>query len=186
MQLLRLATDGANPVWEFALGQRRTIARDFGGYAETGHWCDAAARVLRARAEGEILLTPDGVTRTMPVPEAETEARVKVVQQLVGRISRYEARMRADGILGENQYVTSADAWDLGRASCMARRGLSTRYCELPEAEAAVVEAGRLAARRYESWQGFLGRLHPRPLSAVRQRQVRQLVRGTWSPCIGS
>ncbi|MCL8014596.1 DUF1266 domain-containing protein [Streptomyces sp. AS02] len=150
-----LATEGANSVWEFALGLRRAIARDFGGHVETGHWLDAAARVLRARAEGGTVLTPDGVTRTAPVPEAETEARINRVQHLIGRITRYEARMRADGILGEGQYVTSADAWDLGRASCMARWGLSTRHCELPEAEAAVIEAGHRAARCYQSWQDF-------------------------------
>ncbi|MGW6733471.1 DUF1266 domain-containing protein [Streptomyces sp. NPDC055013] len=150
-----LATDGANPVWEFALGLRRAIARDFGGYVETGYWRDAAARVLRARAAGETVLTPDGVIRTEPVPAAKTETHIKGVQHLIGRITRYEARMRADGVLGAGQYVTSADAWDLGRASCMARWGLSTRYCILPEAEAAVVEAGRNAARCYESWRDF-------------------------------
>ena len=150
-----LSTDGANPVWEFALGLRRVIARDFGGYVETAFWRDSAARVLRQRAEGETLLTPDGITKTEPVPAAETEARIKGVQHLIGRITRYEARMRADGILGDGQYVTSADAWDLGRASCMARWGLSTRYCDLPEAEAAVVEAGYNSARCYESWEDF-------------------------------
>ncbi|MFG2548670.1 DUF1266 domain-containing protein [Streptomyces sp. NPDC048581] len=151
-----LATDGANPVWEFALGLRRAIARDFGGYVETGYWREAAARVLRRRAEDETVITSDGVTRTAAsVPTAETETHIKGVQRLIGRIARYEARMRADGILGDSQYVTSADAWDLGRASCMARWGLSTRYGTLPEAEAAVVEAGYSAARCYESWQDF-------------------------------
>ncbi|MEU6350004.1 DUF1266 domain-containing protein [Streptomyces sp. NPDC047072] len=155
MQGALLATNGADSQWEFALGLRRAIAQDVDGCVETGYWLDAAAQVLRRRAEGEVLLTSDGVTRTTPFPAAETEARVKGVQQLIGRITRYEARMRADGILGEGQYVSSADAWDLGRASCMARWGLSTRYCALPEAEAAVVEAGLRAARCYESWQDF-------------------------------
>ncbi|WP_328438782.1 DUF1266 domain-containing protein [Streptomyces sp. NBC_00444] len=150
-----LTTDSTIPLWEFALGLRLAIARDSGGDVETGHWRDAAAGVLRARAEGGIVLTPDGVTKTAPVPEAETEARIQGVQHHIGRITRYEARMRADGILGEGQYVTSADAWYLGRASCMARWGMSTRYCELPEAEAAVIQAGHSAARSYQSWQDF-------------------------------
>ncbi|WP_328428278.1 DUF1266 domain-containing protein [Streptomyces sp. NBC_00443] len=150
-----LATEGAKPVWEFALGLRRTIAQEVGGHVETGHWCETAARVLRLRAGGETFLTPDGVTTTTPMPAAETETRIQGVQHLIGRITRYEARMRADGLLGDGQYVTSVDAWDLGRASCMARWGMSTRYGTLPEAEAAVVEAGYHAARRYESWQGF-------------------------------
>ncbi|MDQ0763462.1 hypothetical protein [Streptomyces canus] len=46
--------------------------------------------------------------------------------------------MRADHILGDGQHVTSADAWDVSRASCMARWGPSTRYSSLPEAEATV------------------------------------------------
>ncbi|WP_020141229.1 DUF1266 domain-containing protein [Streptomyces sp. 351MFTsu5.1] len=140
-----LATEGARPDWEFALGLRRAIARESGGHVETGDWCDAAGRVLYRRAEGG----------AVPAPFAEAETRIKEIQQLIGRITRYEDRMRADGILREDQYIRSADAWDLGRASCMARWGLSTRYCDLPEAEAAVVEAGRRAAHCYESWEDF-------------------------------
>ncbi|MEU3658282.1 DUF1266 domain-containing protein [Streptomyces sp. NPDC032940] len=73
----------------------------------------------------------------------------------IGRISRYCARMRADGVLDENRYVTSVDAWDLGRASKMARWGLGARFGTLQEAEAAVVQAGRAAALAYRSWQDF-------------------------------
>lgn len=142
LQRALLATDGARPVWEFALGLRRAIARDAGGHVETGHWWDVAASVLQRRK---------GATTSA----AEIDADIKDVQHLIGRIIRYEARMRADGILREGQYVTSADAWDLGRASCMARWGVSTRYCDLPEAEAAVVEAGYRAAHCYGSWEDF-------------------------------
>ncbi|MDH6607732.1 hypothetical protein M2164_003367 [Streptomyces sp. SAI-208] len=137
-----LATEGARPVWEFALGLRRAIARDTGGHVETGHWWDAAAAALHRR-EGA------------PTSTAETEAHIKDVQHLIGRITRYETRMRADGILGEGQFVGSVDAWDLGRASCMARWGVSARYCDLSEAEAAVVEAGYRAAHCYGSWEDF-------------------------------
>jgi hypothetical protein len=149
-----LDPDGAHPVWEFALQLRRTIARDFGGYVETAYWRDTAARVLRRRSEGQVVVTPDGVTAA-PASEAETEARIKGVQQLIGRITRYEARFRADGLLDENRFISSVDAWDLGRASGMARWGLGARYCDLKEAEAAVLEAGRAAARCYRSWQDF-------------------------------
>ncbi|MFJ9864432.1 DUF1266 domain-containing protein [Streptomyces sp. NPDC101165] len=150
-----LDPDGGNPVWEFALGLRRTIARDFGGHVETAYWRDAVARVLRARAGGETVITPDGVTTTPTVPEEEIEARIKGIQALVGRITRYEARFRADGILDDNRFVSSVDAWNFGRASGMARWGLGARYCSLPEAESAVIEAGRAAARSYKSWQDF-------------------------------
>lgn len=37
----------------------------------------------------------------------------------------------------------------------MAPWGLSTRYWDLAEAEAAVVEAGYKSARCYESWEDF-------------------------------
>lgn len=137
-----LATDGARPVWEFTLGLRRALARDTGGRIENGAWWDTAANVLHRR-EGA------------PASTAETEAHIKDVQHLIGRITRYEARMRADGILGEGQFVGSVDAWDLGRASCMARWGVSTRYGDLAEAEAAVVEAGYRAAHCYASWEDF-------------------------------
>lgn len=150
-----LALDGANPVWEFALSLRRTIAREFGGFVDTAYWRDAVAKVLRHRDAGETVITPDGVTTSDPRPAAETETRVKGVQHLIGRITRYEARFRADGILDENRYVTSVDAWDLGRASGMARWGLGARYCGLKEAESAVAEAGRAAARSHRSWQDF-------------------------------
>ncbi|MGW3353909.1 DUF1266 domain-containing protein [Streptomyces bungoensis] len=150
-----LDPDGANPVWEFALGLRRTIARDFGGHVDTAYWRDTVARVLRARAGGETVITADGVTTAPTAPEAETEARIKGVQHLVGRITRYEARFRADGVLDGNRFVTSVDAWNFGRASGMARWGLGARYCSLAEAESAVVEAGRVAARSYKSWQDF-------------------------------
>ncbi|TVZ93579.1 DUF1266 domain-containing protein [Streptomyces sp. BK340] len=150
-----LDPDGANPVWEFALNLRRTIARDFGGHVDTAYWRDAVARVLRGPVDGEIVITPDGVTSTPAGPEPETEARIKGVQALVGRITRYEARFRADGILDENRFVSSVDAWNFGRASGMARWGLGARYCSLQEAESAVVEAGRVAARSYKSWRDF-------------------------------
>ncbi|MGF0172131.1 DUF1266 domain-containing protein [Streptomyces sp. Marseille-Q5077] len=150
-----LDTERADPVCEFVLGVRHAIAQDTGGHVETGRWHETAARVLHRRAGSGTLLTPDGVTNTAPLPAAETEARIQDIQHLIGRITRYEGRMRADGLLRDGQYVTSVDAWYLGRASCMARWGLSTRFGTLPQAEAAVVEVGHRAARRYKSWQDF-------------------------------
>lgn len=63
--------------------------------------------------------------------------------------------MRADGVLDENRYVSSVEAWDLGRASKMARWGLGARFGTLREAESAVIQAGRSAALSYRSWQDF-------------------------------
>ncbi|GAB1337528.1 DUF1266 domain-containing protein [Streptomyces sp. E-15] len=150
-----LACERHSSVWDFVLDLRRTIARDFGGHVDTGYWRQAAANVIRARSEGSVVVSEDGVTRTEPRPESEVEARIEGVQRLIGRITRYEARMRADGVLDGSRYVSSVDAWDLGRASKMARWGLGTRYGTLAEAESAVVRAGRAAALSYKSWQDF-------------------------------
>ncbi len=150
-----LACESHSGAWEFALQLRRTIARDFGGHVDVGYWRQAAASVIQANSEGSVVVTEDGATKTEPRPESETEARIEGVQRLIGRITRYEARMRADGVLDGNRYVTSVDAWDLGRASKMARWGLGARFGTLQEAESAVIQAGRTAARSYRSWQDF-------------------------------
>lgn len=150
-----LGCRGSSSVWSFALALRQGIARDFGGLVDVGYWKQTAEKVLRAKAGGSLTLGPDGVTRNDPLPEVETEAHVEGVRRLIGRITRYEARMRADGILDENRYVTSVEAWDLGRASKMARWGLGARFGTLKEAEAAVVRAGRAAAVEYRSWRDF-------------------------------
>ncbi|MET7568068.1 DUF1266 domain-containing protein [Streptomyces sp. NPDC005492] len=150
-----LASESHSNAWEFALGLRRTIARDFGGHVDTGYWRQAVDNVIRGSSEGVTVITDAGVTKTEPRPESETEARIEGVQRLIGRITRYEARMRADGVLDENRYVSSADAWDLGRASNMARWGLGALFGTLKETESAVVQSGRKAALSYRSWQDF-------------------------------
>lgn len=63
--------------------------------------------------------------------------------------------MCADGVLPENRFVSSVEAWDLGRASTMARWGLGARYGTPQEAEAAVVKAGRAAVLSCRSWRDF-------------------------------
>ncbi|MFF4573343.1 DUF1266 domain-containing protein [Streptomyces sp. NPDC001410] len=150
-----LACEQHSSVWDFALGLRRRIARDFGGHVDLAYWRQAAANVIRAKSEGSVVVSEDGVTTTEPRPESEVEAHVEGVQRLIGRITRYEARMRADGVLDENRYVSSVDAWDLGRASKMARWGLGARFGTLAEAESAVIQAGRAASLSYKSWQDF-------------------------------
>lgn len=150
-----LACEASSSTWTFVLSVRRSIARNFGGHVDVGYWRQTVAQVLRSGVEGRTVLGPDGVTRTEPIPEAESEALIEGTQRLIGRITRYEARMRADGVLDENRYVTSVDAWDLGRASKMARWGVGARYATVQEAEAVVVEAGRSASLSYRSWQDF-------------------------------
>ncbi|MFC0597582.1 DUF1266 domain-containing protein [Streptomyces palmae] len=152
-----LEADMVSPVWEFALGVRRSLAQDFAGPVELDHWRHVAERVLRYNAAqgAQPRITPDGVTAARPRSTHEVEAEVAGVQRLIGRIARYEARFRADGLLAANAFVRSVEAWDYGRASGMARWGIAARYCTLQEAEQAVVAAGRASARNYRSWPEF-------------------------------
>jgi hypothetical protein len=62
----------------------------------TGYWRQTAANVIRARSEGSVVVTEDGVTKTDPRPESEIEAQIEGVQRPIGRITRYEARLRVD------------------------------------------------------------------------------------------
>ncbi|MFC0597595.1 DUF1266 domain-containing protein [Streptomyces palmae] len=146
-----------SPVWEFALRIRRSLAQDFAGPVELDHWRHVAERVLRYNAAqgAQPRITPDGVTAARPRSTGDVEAEVARVQRLIGRIARYEARFRADGLLAANAFVRSVEAWDCGRASGMARWGIAARYWTLQEAEQAVVAAGRASARNYRSWPEF-------------------------------
>ncbi|MFE0765637.1 DUF1266 domain-containing protein [Streptomyces smyrnaeus] len=151
-----LTNEMSSPVWEFTLGLRHSLAQDFGGQVEPAHWRQAAERVLRKRvATATIELTPDGVTRTEGPTEEEVEWQIDGVKRLIGRITRYEARFRADGLLPEGRFVRSVAAWDYGRGSNMARFGLAARFCTVEEAEAAVLRAGRVSTVTYRSWEDF-------------------------------
>ncbi|MCX4823876.1 DUF1266 domain-containing protein [Streptomyces sp. NBC_01142] len=133
----------SDPMWEFALKIRRALADELGGAAvEAGLWRHVSESSMRGRAQetGDA----DGL-----------EEAIDAVQQFIGRVTRYEARFRADGLLAENRQVRSVLAWDYGRASKMARWGLGARFCELPEAEAAVVRAGEVSKASYDSWEDF-------------------------------
>ncbi|MFG3253131.1 DUF1266 domain-containing protein [Streptomyces sp. NPDC048172] len=144
----------SSSAWEFVLDARRHIARDFGGYADTDYWRRAVERVFRQRMAA-VELTPDGVTRVADRSAAEIDAQVEGLKHLIGRIVRYEARFRADGLLAEGRHVPSITAWDYGRASKMARWGLGARFCTLEEAESATVRAGRVSQADYRSWEEF-------------------------------
>ncbi|MDQ1010674.1 hypothetical protein QFZ82_005159 [Streptomyces sp. V4I23] len=126
-------------VWEFALSVRQSLARQYGGTVDTSLWREAAARVMRRNAE----------------PETVPESALNGVQQLIGRIIRYEARFRADGLLPEGRHVRSVLAWDYGRAVSMARWGVAARFGDVAEAEAAVLRGGQAAQVAYRSWEDF-------------------------------
>lgn len=154
---LLLRAEMTSPVWEFTLGIRRSLALDFAGAVDVDHWRQVAERALwhNAAEAAEPRITPDGVTVAQPRSDAEVRSQVAGVRRLIGRITRYEARFRADGLLADGRFVRSVEAWDYGRASCMARWGLGARYCTLSEAEQAVLRAGRLSQANYRSWADF-------------------------------
>ncbi|MGP4114073.1 DUF1266 domain-containing protein [Streptomyces sp. 4N509B] len=138
----------STPVWEFALRVRQALVREQGRPPGAARWRETAERVLLAR-------TAELVDATRRPPEFDLDADIALVQDLIGRILRYEARFRADGLLLGDDWVRSVQAWDLGRASCLARWGLTARLAELPEAEEALLRAGEAARRAYGSWGEF-------------------------------
>ncbi|GAA2616448.1 DUF1266 domain-containing protein [Streptomyces axinellae] len=150
-----LRNEMSSSVWDFAFRVRRSLHHDFGGPVPAEHWREAAERVLRRQAATTITLSPDGVTRSEGTGDAELEHQVAGVKRLIGRVTRYEARFRADGLLAEGGCVTSIAAWDYGRAPNVARMALGARLCSLEEAETAVVRAGRVSAVEYKTWEEF-------------------------------
>lgn len=135
-------------VWEFALRVRQALLQEYGALPGAAAWRETAERVLVSR-------TAEVVDRTGLPPEFDLDADIALVQETIGRILRYEARFRADGVLEGGACVRSVLAWDFGRASCMARWGLGARYCEVAETEAAVLGAGAAGRRTYRSWADF-------------------------------
>jgi hypothetical protein len=79
----------------------------------------------------------------------ETE---RVLRDLAVRISRYEERFRADGLLPPGGIVRGTHAYDLGRAVNMARWGLEAQFCDQVTAERLIIEAGERCRWHYGSW----------------------------------
>jgi hypothetical protein len=132
---------GVRGPWEFVLEVRSSLSQQFGGQVDPALWRETAEKALLHSA----------AERGGTVSDAE----VAGVKQLIGRITRYEGRFRADGILAANGRVRSALAWDYGRASCMARWGVGARFTDIPEAEQAVLHVSRLSKMTYNSWEEF-------------------------------
>ncbi|WP_431771526.1 DUF1266 domain-containing protein [Streptomyces cucumeris] len=116
-----------------------------GANGSTDHWRDSVEASLHARA------------RQTGAPTDDTRFRrlVAEARELVGTILRYEARFRADGLLPPDGIVRSAAAWDIGRASKMARWGLGARYATETEAHTALERASARARTVYRSWEEF-------------------------------
>ncbi|WP_399096651.1 DUF1266 domain-containing protein [Streptomyces sp. BBFR2] len=113
-----------------------------------GHFLPAGTEAaLRARQDGTS--DEDGGAADGGMPEL---------------VTRYEERLRTDGLLPADGRVASVLALDLAHAVDLVRRGLSARLCAPPQAEEAVLRVGALAREAYDSWEGYaagytLGRL---------------------------
>ncbi|GHG66125.1 hypothetical protein GCM10018779_37360 [Streptomyces griseocarneus] len=144
--------------WEFVLDIRQAIARQYGGTVDPAHWREVTARVVRRNATDTANDAADGDASGVEASSVEAsgvEAEIGRLQQLIGRITRYEARFRADGLLGETKQVRSVNAWYYGRAVNMALWGVQGRYCGIPEAESAIIRASQLSQASYYSWEDF-------------------------------
>jgi hypothetical protein len=139
----------SSPVWEFVLRVRQALILEYGSPPGAERWREAAERVVLSR-------TAELVDATGRPPRFDLDADIALVQGLIDRVLRYEARFRADGLLvAGDDCVRSVLAWDFGRGSCMARWGFAARLCELEETERALLRAGEAGRQAYASWGDF-------------------------------
>ncbi|QKV96349.1 DUF1266 domain-containing protein [Streptomyces sp. NA02950] len=143
MQESLLDTEVSPWYWDFVLGARNALLQSGTGHPD--QWRDGVEASLRARARQ---------ART-PTDDSDLSEFVAHLRDLVGKILRYEARFRADGLLPPDGIVGSVAAWDIGRASKMARWGLGARYATETEMYTALQRASRSARSAYRTWEEF-------------------------------
>ncbi|CUW30842.1 DUF1266 domain-containing protein [Streptomyces reticuli] len=134
--------------WEFVLDARTALAERY----TDGRLQAVDATAWRGYVETALR------ERAAQVPEQigpDWEEFVAHVVGLVGKVLRYEGRFRADGLLAADAAVRSVAAWDIGRASMMARWGYGARFATRAEMREAVVEASEAAQSAHTSWQDF-------------------------------
>ncbi|MDI3384961.1 DUF1266 domain-containing protein [Streptomyces sp. B-S-A8] len=145
----RLLTRRVSPwYWDFVLAARDGLLPAARGVVEEAAWRDTVEATLRERVRRR------GGDH-QPGADAELDAFVVELRGLVGKIMRYEARFRADGLLPPGGIVRTVAAWDVGRASKMARWGRGARYATEPEMYEAIERAGAGARAAYHSWEEF-------------------------------
>ncbi|WP_030570558.1 DUF1266 domain-containing protein [Streptomyces aureocirculatus] len=137
--------------WDFVLGARAALAAERGTPVDPELWRERVESALRERvADGGGPGTP-----CLPGSDPELDQFVAALRGLVGKVLRYEARFRADGLLPPGGQVRSVAAWDLGRASKMARWGRGARYASHSELVAALERTAHEAGAVYTSWPEF-------------------------------
>ncbi|GII75773.1 hypothetical protein Sru01_07550 [Sphaerisporangium rufum] len=126
---------GGDPAVKVALGIRQRWLAQAGFPPNLAQWRDALLQTGRECGFSEIAITELGA--------------------IAERITRYEARLRADGVLPLEGLVHTVRAFDYGRVPPLALWNLRAGYCGEPEARTAVLQAGALAAATYRSWDEY-------------------------------
>ncbi|MFI7241879.1 DUF1266 domain-containing protein [Streptomyces qinglanensis] len=129
--------------WDFVLGARLALEKEqhSRGPVDAGQWRDCVEATLR---------------RVVEAPEGpDFDAFLTDLRALVGKVLRYEARFRADGLIGPNEVIRTVAAWDLGRASKMARWGRGARYATRAEMYDAIERVSTGVRSTYRSWAEF-------------------------------
>ncbi|MFF2023226.1 DUF1266 domain-containing protein [Streptomyces sp. NPDC058171] len=146
MQERLLAREVSPWVWDFVLEARTALHADRAdGLVDPSRWRDEVERAVRSGAARQGKHS-DG---------SELTALVCRLRSLVGSVLRYEARFRADGLLPPDGTVRTVAAWDLGRASQMARWGRGARYAAEAEMHTALERVARATRVMYRSWAEF-------------------------------
>ncbi|WP_282792999.1 DUF1266 domain-containing protein [Streptomyces sp. CC224B] len=136
--------------WDFVLGVRAALRAEHGP-VDPELWRRRVEAALRER----VVATSGPGAPHRPGDDPELDQFVAALRALVGKVLRYEARFRADGLLPADGYVRTVAAWDIGRASKMARWGRGARYATHAELESALERASHEARAAYASWEEF-------------------------------
>ncbi|WP_082221130.1 DUF1266 domain-containing protein [Luteipulveratus halotolerans] len=134
--------------WDDVLQTRNLLVKQFGGPVDGAQWCQYDESALRQYAARSGAPSAPGANDGL-------DRALAARRELILMVVHCEARLREDSVLGDGEYVRTTAAWDLGRASAMARWGRSTRFCTQAEMFEALRELSEEARRRYTSWEEF-------------------------------
>ncbi|GAB3759589.1 DUF1266 domain-containing protein [Microlunatus parietis] len=143
-----LDRDVGTSAWDEVLHTRNRLADHFGRPIDGDQWRHGDESVIRQH------VAQSGAPAD-PGANPELDQAIAHRGELIMKILNYEELFRVDGLLPDGGYVRSTAAWDLGRASAMARWGRSTRFCTQAEMFDALRELSQEAQRHYASWEEF-------------------------------
>ncbi|GGZ30872.1 hypothetical protein GCM10010387_25730 [Streptomyces inusitatus] len=130
-----IATRLVGRTHESVLRTRRALADRLGRTPAEDEWSAEVVETLSRRG----------------APGADFSAAAESMR----RVTEYEGRLRADGLLTPGGRVDTLASFDHGRAVNVVRLALGARYCDPAGAERAVLRIGEAARRAYDSWTAF-------------------------------